>query len=622
MPTTSLMPLPKSQFDSVLGTPLVGGKVYTYAAGTTNPKATYTDAAGITPHTNPIILNLRGEPPAPVFWSGNYRVDLYDALGNLVYTVDNFNTDPAGVWNYLTRLGQPDGGDKIGMTDPVAPAFLKVVSDIQNLVPVSLLRFIDRTKWSAITGGTSTLDTTSAWNTALAASVTRLAVPNGNYNISDSIDARVPRSIEIIGEGLPTVVQQKANTPIFLIGGERNTLQGLRLTFAVMPTATDTDAVCVRGYNLYESILRRLYMMQMYTGIDQFQGPVNGAQNAFFSNRMEDLRIINYNGWAAKLVPYNGGNSGNVWTNTYINNRGNSATAAGTGACLGGIFLQTAQNDSFNLLNIEWMRNAAPAIVLNQAGNPIFNGLHFEGLYPTTAFNPLIDISGGDGSCPVINAMTVVGCDFGGAVGQGMFRMDNQGTRVKVSGWQAYNNANQGNMRALINGGPTCYGSFLEVDNANVDGAFQDDAYSPKVGLGNVTAGVEYPIQRWNLNIAKHSALVTDNAGGANNANAPLSGTVASPQFDAMGLWDAANTRFNIKQTGNYECSVTIPAPAAGTVIYVQKNYTTVASLSPTAANAGQSVHLSLARGDTVLFYLASGSYTRTNVAFGVSLAS
>jgi hypothetical protein len=40
---TTLMPLPKQQFLSAVGTPLVGGKVYTYAAGTNNPKPTYTE---------------------------------------------------------------------------------------------------------------------------------------------------------------------------------------------------------------------------------------------------------------------------------------------------------------------------------------------------------------------------------------------------------------------------------------------------------------------------------------------------------------------------------------------------------------------------------------------------
>lgn len=127
MPTTTLMPMPKQQYIGILGTPLVGGKVYTYAAGTTNPKATYTDAAGTTPHENPITLNLRGEPPSAIFWSGNYRVDVRDALGNLVYTVDNYNTDPAGLWNLVTNLATAAGSTLIGFIQAGVGAVLRTL---------------------------------------------------------------------------------------------------------------------------------------------------------------------------------------------------------------------------------------------------------------------------------------------------------------------------------------------------------------------------------------------------------------------------------------------------------------------------------------------------------------
>lgn len=86
----SPMPVPKQQYDGIAGLPLVGGKLYTYAAGTTIPKLTFSDAAGTVPQTNPIVLNARGEPANAIFWSGAYYVELKDALGNLIYTVDNF----------------------------------------------------------------------------------------------------------------------------------------------------------------------------------------------------------------------------------------------------------------------------------------------------------------------------------------------------------------------------------------------------------------------------------------------------------------------------------------------------------------------------------------------------
>lgn len=56
-----LSPTAKSQFVDANGVPLAGGKVYTYAAGTTTPQATYTDNTGATSNTNPIILDSRGE---------------------------------------------------------------------------------------------------------------------------------------------------------------------------------------------------------------------------------------------------------------------------------------------------------------------------------------------------------------------------------------------------------------------------------------------------------------------------------------------------------------------------------------------------------------------------------
>lgn len=82
-----LLPEGKQSFTNSAGEPLVGGKLYTYAAGTSTPKATYSDSAGTTPNTNPIILDARGE--CQVFWDGSYKVALYDANDVLLYTVDN-----------------------------------------------------------------------------------------------------------------------------------------------------------------------------------------------------------------------------------------------------------------------------------------------------------------------------------------------------------------------------------------------------------------------------------------------------------------------------------------------------------------------------------------------------
>jgi len=96
--TAALTPVPKIQFFADDGTPLVGGKLYSYAAGTTTPLATYTTYAGTVANTNPVILDSRGE--ANVWLTGVlYKLALYDADDALIWTVDNVSTAGSGVFN-------------------------------------------------------------------------------------------------------------------------------------------------------------------------------------------------------------------------------------------------------------------------------------------------------------------------------------------------------------------------------------------------------------------------------------------------------------------------------------------------------------------------------------------
>ena len=87
-----LAPEPKAQFFAADGTPLVGGKVYTYAAGTTTPLATFTDASADTPNTNPVILDSRGECNLWFTTAASYKIVLKDANDVLQWSVDNITT--------------------------------------------------------------------------------------------------------------------------------------------------------------------------------------------------------------------------------------------------------------------------------------------------------------------------------------------------------------------------------------------------------------------------------------------------------------------------------------------------------------------------------------------------
>lgn len=93
--SVTLAPVLKQHFDDNNGAPLSGGKLFTYAAGTTTKLATYTDSTGGTSNVNPVILNSRGECDlwlSPSF----YRFVLSpptdtDPPTNPIWTVDDVN---------------------------------------------------------------------------------------------------------------------------------------------------------------------------------------------------------------------------------------------------------------------------------------------------------------------------------------------------------------------------------------------------------------------------------------------------------------------------------------------------------------------------------------------------
>jgi hypothetical protein len=62
------------------GDPLIGGKLFTYDAGTSTPRSTYHDAAATMPHMNPVILDDRGEAlihiTSPMLWKLHTPTDV------------------------------------------------------------------------------------------------------------------------------------------------------------------------------------------------------------------------------------------------------------------------------------------------------------------------------------------------------------------------------------------------------------------------------------------------------------------------------------------------------------------------------------------------------------------
>jgi hypothetical protein len=122
------------QFFTNNGVPLVGGFLYTYAAGTTTPLATYTSSSGATANSNPIVLNSAGRLDNEVWLTSPsaYKFVLKDSSYVTIATYDNISgindintsgfapaagstsiitlgTVTTGTWN-ATKIGVAYGG--------------------------------------------------------------------------------------------------------------------------------------------------------------------------------------------------------------------------------------------------------------------------------------------------------------------------------------------------------------------------------------------------------------------------------------------------------------------------------------------------------------------------------
>ena len=91
MPSVAISPPPKLAFYTSTGAPLVGGRIYTYLAGTSTPYATYTDYNGTTANANPVVLDSRGEASIWLEQGVAYKFEVRDASNVLIYIQDGIN---------------------------------------------------------------------------------------------------------------------------------------------------------------------------------------------------------------------------------------------------------------------------------------------------------------------------------------------------------------------------------------------------------------------------------------------------------------------------------------------------------------------------------------------------
>lgn len=124
-----LSPSPKFKgFVAGTSTPLAGGKLYTYLAGTTTLQATAKDQAG-TANTNPVILDANGECD---LWLGSFsfKLVLKDSLDVTQWTVDNVQSASFQISSYTPNFARSAAEIAAGVT----PSNYAIPSDTVGIV--------------------------------------------------------------------------------------------------------------------------------------------------------------------------------------------------------------------------------------------------------------------------------------------------------------------------------------------------------------------------------------------------------------------------------------------------------------------------------------------------------
>jgi hypothetical protein len=172
---TTLTPTPKQQFLDANGNPLSGGKVYTYAAGTTTPLVTYTDESGTTPNTNPVILDSRGEAG---IWLGvaSYKLKLTTSTDVEIWTVDNIVSASVQA---LADLSESGGSALVGFLQAGTGA-------VATTVQAKLRETVSVKDFGAVGDGVA--DDTVAIQTEI--NLGRTSFPPGTYKTTSSLQYR------------------------------------------------------------------------------------------------------------------------------------------------------------------------------------------------------------------------------------------------------------------------------------------------------------------------------------------------------------------------------------------------------------------------------------------------
>lgn len=214
------------------GALLVGGRVYTYIAGTTTQKTAYTDSAAAVPHTYTadglggqyIALNARGELPAPLFLTtGAYDITLKRADGSTIWTrkalpaADSSDAVNVLLQAYIAAVAAASGTTLVGYQLSATQSAIRLLNlKLSEWVSVTDFNNNDGTQVLGDYNGTTGRDNLTGFQAAInfcllssnpatygvnspASGTPTLFVPSGSYKANGTLT--VTAKMHVRGDG-------------------------------------------------------------------------------------------------------------------------------------------------------------------------------------------------------------------------------------------------------------------------------------------------------------------------------------------------------------------------------------------------------------------------------------
>ena len=349
-------------FDSA-GVPLSGGLLYSYAAGTLTPLATYTTQSGGVANANPVVLDSAGRAPV---WlsSSSYRMILKTAAGVTVTDDDNISPYPGETVTFA-----PSGTGAVATT---------VQAKLRE--SVSAFDFMTAAQVADVQAGTIALDVSAAVQAAITHVKARgggaVFFPFGRYRCDTTIKLQNTTAsnahVSLIGEGGGNAFIPNTATGSIIVGNTG----GIALDCAGSSSVTLRDIGVMCGGTLTNQSTIGILFQRTATGTTCQEVVMENVSVGMTSNPAA-------NGGLGTIALAN--KRGEHWNCTHLKLYANIPLLMDGGSNYAGIVSpdyaeHTAAGTTLTLLNFEdclFLSSTGDAVVMTSAGGVTFNACYW-----------------------------------------------------------------------------------------------------------------------------------------------------------------------------------------------------------------------------------------------------